>query len=134
MSEKIDYGLILDLDDSIADLRPRAEAALKEEGFGVLTEIDVQATIKERLGEDVPAQWILGTCNPPLAHRAMGEEPDIGLLLPCNIVLREREGGGTRVAAINVRGMMAAIDNPGLEEIADEVDARLRRVLEKLRG
>jgi uncharacterized protein (DUF302 family) len=108
------------------------EEALKTEGFGILTEIDVKATLKKKLDIDVPAQWILGACNPPFAHRALGAEPDLGLLLPCNVVLRELPDGRTRVAVMDVARMMAMVGNPALTPIAGEVDARMRRVLERL--
>ena len=134
MSESIEYGIIIDLEASIDEMYPRVEAVLKEEGFGILTEIDVQATLKKKLGENVPAQLILGACNPPLAQRAMQTEPDIGLLLPCNVVLRELPDGRTRVAAMNVRKVMAVVGNEALAHVADEVDARLRRVLQRLEG
>jgi uncharacterized protein (DUF302 family) len=133
MTEAIDYGVVLDLRTPLAELRPRVEAALKEEGFGILTEIDVQATLKKKLGVDVPAQLILGACNPPLAHGAMELEPDVGLLLPCNVVLRELTGGRTRVAVMNVGRVLSVVDNAALRELAEQVDARLRRVLDRLR-
>ncbi len=133
MTEAIEYGLVLDLRTPLHELRPRVEAALKEEGFGILTEIDVQATLKKKLGVDVPAQLILGACNPPLAHGAMELEPDVGLLLPCNVVLRELAGGRTRVAVMNVGRVMSLVDNAALRELAGQVDLRLRRVLDRLR-
>jgi uncharacterized protein (DUF302 family) len=132
MSEKIEYGLVLEREEPLDKLRPVVEAALKDEGFGVLTEIDVKATLKKKLDVDVPDQVILGACNPPLAHRAMETEPDIGLLLPCNVVLRGLPDGRTRVTAMNVRRVMAVVDNPALADVAGEVDERLRRVMKKL--
>jgi len=126
------YGRFIDLPGAVADWRPKVEAILKEHGFGVLTEIDVKATLKEKLGEDVPAQFILGACNPPLAHAAMTAEPDIGLLLPCNITLRELEGGLTRVGVIDVNGMMGMVGNADLPPIGDEVSARFERFLSAL--
>ena len=126
------YGLYLDLPGTVVGLRPHVEEALMVEGFGVLTEIDVQATLKAKLGEDVPAQLILGACNPPLAHRAMETERDIGLLLPCNVTLRELPDGKTRVGFMDVRGMMAMVGNAGLTEIGDAVSERFARVMAKL--
>ncbi len=129
---KNSYGLYLDLPGCISDWRAKVDAALKAEGFGILTEIDVKATIKEKLGEDVPAQLILGACNPPLAHRAMTTEEDIGLLLPCNVTLRERSDGVTRIGVMDVKDMMSMIANPGLDSIGEEVGARFERVLTAL--
>ncbi|MBM4118236.1 DUF302 domain-containing protein [bacterium] len=126
------YGLYLDLPGSVAAWRPRAEAALKAEGFGILTEIDVAATLRAKLGHEVPPQLILGACNPPLASAAMGAEPDIGLLLPCNLTLREVAGGATRVGVMDIAGMMGMIGNPQLAPIAAQVSERLGRVLAAL--
>jgi uncharacterized protein (DUF302 family) len=126
------YGYYLDLAAGIADCRPRVEAVLKAEGFGILTEIDVKATIKEKLGEEVPAQLILGACNPPLAHEAMETEQDLALLLPCNVTLRELPDGGTRIGVMDVKGMMGMVGNPGLDSIGEEVSARFERVLTTL--
>lgn len=126
------YGLYLDLPGSVAHWRSRAEAALKVEGFGILTEIDVQATLRAKLGEEVPAQLILGACNPSLAHAAMGTEPDIGLLLPCNLTLRELPGGKTRVGVMDIAAMMGMIGNPTLAPVAAQVTEKLARVLAAL--
>ena len=126
------YGLYLDLPGSVADCRPKLEAALKAEGFGILTEIDVQATLKEKLGKDVPAQFILGACNPPLAHAAMNTEENIGLLLPCNVTLRELPDRRTRIGVMDVKGMMSMVGNPGLDAIGEDVSARFERVLAAL--
>jgi len=126
------YGLYLDLPGSVAQWRPRAEAALKAEGFGILTEIDVQATIRAKLGKEVPAQLILGACNPPIAHSVMTAEPDIGLLLPCNVTLRELAGGKTRVGVMDVNGMLAMTGNAALAPFAGEIGQRLARVLAAL--
>jgi uncharacterized protein (DUF302 family) len=107
----------------------RVTAALKQEGFGVLTEIDVQGTLKKKLGLDFRPYRILGACNPPLAHRALSADPQIGLLLPCNVVVQEAEGGGVIVSIADPRVMFTVVDNPALAPIVDEVDARLRRVI-----
>jgi uncharacterized protein (DUF302 family) len=113
---------------SVADLRPVVEAALKAEGFGVLTEIDVAATLKAKLGVDRPAYVILGACNPPLAHRAIEAEPSIGTLLPCNVVLRS-DGDATVVEAMDPAAAMALSDAVGIADVGGDVRARLERVI-----
>jgi len=115
-----------------ADLRTRE--LLKAEGFGILTEIDVRATMREKLDVDFPRYEILGACNPPLAHRALQAEPGVGLLLPCNVVVAEREEGGTRVSFMDPMTILALVDNPALDVIAVDVAERLRRVAEALDG
>lgn len=107
----------------------RVREALKGEGFGVLTEIDVAATLKEKLDVDFPRYEILGACNPPLAHKALQAEPDIGLLLPCNVVVRTLDDGRTMVEAMDPVKQLSVADNPALPEMAEEVLSRLERVL-----
>jgi uncharacterized protein (DUF302 family) len=109
----------------------KVKAALKAEGFGVLSEIDVQATLKEKLGVDSSRYVILGACNPPLAHKALSAEPEIGLFLPCNVVVYDTEDG-VRVSAIDPEVMMSMIDNPVLVDVAAEAKTRLRRVIDAL--
>ena len=109
----------------------RVKAALKEEGFGVLTEIDVRETLREKLQVDFRRYDIIGACNPQLAHRALQAELDVGLLLPCNVIVYEDDGGSV-VAAFDPEAAMGLADNPGLSEIAREAKERLRRALESL--
>jgi uncharacterized protein (DUF302 family) len=115
-----------------AENRPLVEAALKAEGFGVLTEIDIAATLKAKLGIDRPAYLILGACNPPLAHLALEADPSIGALLPCNVVLRA-DGAGTIVEAIDPVVAMGLVDAPGIAVVANEARARLARALSSLK-
>ena len=130
---EIRYALVkelpeLEYDDAVA----RATELLADEGFGVLTEIDVKATLKKKLDVDFKRYVILGACNPQLAHQAMSGEPFIGVLLPCNVVVMEREGGGTIVSAFKPTAGFSLVDNEDVAPIAEEVEDRLRRMLEKL--
>ncbi len=106
--------------------------ALKVEGFGVLTEIDVKETLKKKLGADVLPYKILGACNPPLAHRALTVAPEVGLLLPCNVTVRQIEDGAIEVGIIDPLTMLGVVVNPALESIASEARARLERVTQAL--
>lgn len=115
----------LSFDDAVA----RAREALAAEGFGVLCEIDVQATLRAKLGEEREPYVILGACNPPLAHRALTAEPEIGVLLPCNVVVHV-EGGRTFVSAVDAGAQLGIVGRPELEPIASEVRERLVRVVE----
>jgi len=110
----------------------RVREALATEGFGVLTEIDVQATLKKKLGVDRKPYVILGACNPALAHKALEAEPAIGVLLPCNVDVFEGEDGAAWVQAVRPTTLFRVVDNPAVQPIAEDVDARLQRVLEKL--
>jgi uncharacterized protein (DUF302 family) len=126
-----DYGVGRDVPEAFDTVLPRVREALKSEGFGVLAEIDVQAAMREKLGVEHDKYVILGACNPPLAHKALSAEPDLGVLLPCNVVVYEK-GASTRVVAVNAGAMLGVVGNPALDEIAGEVQARLARVMERV--
>ena len=113
------------------DVVDRVKAALKEQGFGVLTEIDGKATLRDKLGVEMEDYLILGACNPPLAHQALGIDPQIGLLLPCNVVVRA-DGEGTLVQALDPQTMVTITGRPELKDVADEATARLRAALDRL--
>ncbi len=117
-----------DFDSALA----RTVEALKAEGFGVLTEIDVKETMKKKLGVDFPPYKILGACNPPLAHRALTTAPEVGLLLPCNVTVRQLPDGGVEVALVDPLSMLGIVAAPELKPVADEAAARLKRVKEAL--
>jgi uncharacterized protein (DUF302 family) len=104
--------------------------ALKAEGFGVLTDIDIAATLKQKLGVDFRKYRILGACNPPLAHKALTAEDKIGVMLPCNVIVQELAQGGVELAAIDPRAAMRQVGNPALVAVADEVAERLARALQ----
>lgn len=113
-------------------VRPRVEAALKEEGFGVLTEIDIQATMKKKLDKDYRPHVILGACNPGYADKVLSIDPHISAFLPCNVTLRALEDGAVEVSAIDPIAAMGALGHPDIAPLAREVEAKLRRVVEGL--
>ena len=125
------YYLSRTVDAAFDEVVQRVTAALKEEGFGVLTDIDVQATLKVRLGADVPPYRILGACNPSFAHQALQIEDKLGVLLPCNVIVRDAGDGQTEVAAIDPVASMDRTGNPELASIAEEVRVRLQRAVER---
>jgi uncharacterized protein (DUF302 family) len=131
MTTQTTYTFGTRLSGTVAEIRPRVEAALRAEGFGVLTEIDVQATMKARLGVERPPYLILGACNPPLAHRAIEADPSVGALLPCNVVLRE-DGAGTVVEAMDPMAALGIVDRPDIREVAVEARERLGRAIAAL--
>jgi uncharacterized protein (DUF302 family) len=116
-----------------ADAVERVRAELKTEGFGVLCEIDVQTTLREKLGVEGEPYLILGACNPPLAHQALQAEPDLGVLLPCNVVVYQH-GGETQISAIDPVRMLSIVDNDELAPVAADVKARLGAVIERAAG
>jgi uncharacterized protein (DUF302 family) len=127
------YGYTRTLKDTTYEQAiEKVTTALKEEGFGVLTEIDVKATLKKKLDVDFRKYVILGACNPPLAHKALTAEPLIGLLLPCNVTVFEEDDGTINVSAIKPSEMFKVVDNPGMAEIAGEVDTKIQAVMERL--
>ena len=105
---------------------------LSKEGFGVLTEIDVAATMKKKLDEDMPPYKILGACNPKLAHQAVSAVPEIGLLLPCNVLVREDADGQVHVSFMDPQSVLGLVDDPGVDPLAAQVREKLERVLETL--
>lgn len=126
------YGLKVDLPLPYDTALRRATEALKQEGFGVLTTIDVKQTLEQKLGRDFRRYAILGACNPVLADRALRAELDIGLLLPCNVIVYERDAGASTVAAMAPLAAMALVDNPDVMEVAKAADAKLRSALTSL--
>lgn len=131
--EDMAYGIGTVVDLAPAEAEEKVRTALADEGFGVLTEIDVQATMKAKLDLDVAPYRILGACNPPLAHRALQADQDIGMLLPCNVVIYE-SSKGTVVAAMEPNLMAQMSSSPDLIEIAAEARERLVRVIEAVGG
>ena len=129
--QAVEYGVGRAFTESYDEVLSRVLEALKAEGFGVITEIDVKKTMKEKLGADVRPHVILGACNPKLALAALTVEPDLGVLLPCNVVVYETDDG-TRVTAVNAGAMLGMVGNPELAPIAAEVQSSLTRVLESL--
>jgi uncharacterized protein (DUF302 family) len=125
------YGTGKLVSASFAETLERTRTALADEGFGVMCDIDVAATLRAKLGVETDDYAILGACNPALAQRALLAEREVGLLLPCNVIVYAAEGG-TQVSAIDPEVMLAMIDNPALAEIAHEVRAKLTRVIERL--
>lgn len=115
-------------DDAIGNVTEK----LNEEGFGILTEIDVKATLKKKLNVDFRNYRILGACNPPFAYQALVAEDKIGTMLPCNVIVQEKEDGQVEIAAVDPIASMQAIDNPELGKVAEQVQTRLKSVIESL--
>ncbi|BAM00865.1 MULTISPECIES: DUF302 domain-containing protein [Caldilinea] len=132
MTTVTQLGIQVRLNTSYEEAIERATVALKEQGFGVLTEIDVKATLKEKLNVDFKKYKILGACNPPLAYRALTAAPEVGLLLPCNVIVYEDEAGGAVVTLTDPMSMVAFLDNPALQPVAEEARSRLEKVAQAL--
>ncbi|MGD8639262.1 MAG: DUF302 domain-containing protein [Gammaproteobacteria bacterium] len=126
------YGFSISMKGSMDDVVNKVTEALKTEGFGVLTEIDVQATLKKKIDVDRKPYKILGACNPQLANEAINAEPDIGLLLPCNVVVREEDDGSMTVAFMDPAAVMNLTDNSTVHELAPQVRSRLEKVRDLL--
>lgn len=131
MNATHNYGLSMTIALPFAEAMSKTKAALKEQGFGVLSEIDVQATLKEKIDVDFERYVILGACNPQLAYQGLQAEHDLGLLLPCNVIVHDHESG-TRVSIVDPAAMLGVVANPAMRAIADEAKARLERVLTAL--
>ncbi len=126
------YHFSKKVDLSFEEAIDKTTAALKEEGFGVLTEIDIKATLKKKLDVDFKKYQILGACNPPLAHKALQAEPHIGLMLPCNVIVQEHDNGEVEVSAVDPVASMQAIENDELGDVAGEVSYLLKKVIDSL--
>lgn len=129
-----DFGMSVQVDVPLDEALERTRAALAEQGFGILSEIDVAATLKAKLDVDVPPQVILGACNAPLARQGLAIEPDLGLLLPCNVVVRTDEDGRVLVSALNPELMVTVPGRPELEPIAADAKSRLQSALRAVSG
>lgn len=128
------YSFSTELTGNMEEIEHQLIAALKAEGFGIMTEINVQATLKEKLGLDKRPYKILGACNPILANQAIEAEPDIGLLLPCNVLIRQEESGAIRVAFMDPAAVLTLVDRDDVAELANEVRSRLLRVRQAMGG
>jgi len=130
MESGFGFGKTVDMEfDAAID---KVTADLQTEGFGVMSDIDVAAKMKEKLGEVMPRYRILGACNPALAHQAINSVPDIGLLLPCNVLVRETDEGDVAVSFMDPESVLSLVDHPGVAPLAAEVKARLKRVMAAL--
>lgn len=126
------YGFDISLSGNMDDIRSRVVEELQQAGFGVLTEIDVAATLKKKIDVDRKPYLILGACNPKLANQAINADPDIGLLLPCNVVLREEDDGSITVAFMDPAAVLGLVDKEGVEQLAGEVRGLLEGVRDAL--
>ncbi len=127
------YGFNIQFEGNFNEALDRVTDALKSEGFGVLTEIDVQATMKKKLGIDGRPYRILGACNPNLAHQALEADPDIGLLLPCNVVVREEDDGRVTIGFMDPKAVLGLVNRPEMEQLGAQVKSKLERVRDQLK-
>lgn len=134
MKTKAALGMSTHLDTDFDTAVERVTAALKDEGFGVLTEIDVKATLKKKIDVDFRPYKILGACNPPLAHKALSAAPEVGLLLPCNVTVSLEDNGRVLVSIIDPELMLGVVDAPALADVACDARERLARVVTALEG
>jgi len=128
------YGIHVTVDCGMQEAEQKAIEALKAEGFGVLTEIDVQAVLKKKIDVDRKPYKILGACNPVLANKALEAEPDLGLLLPCNVVIREEDDGTTTVAIVDPAAMFTVVNKPEMADMAEEVREIFERIMAAIKG
>jgi uncharacterized protein (DUF302 family) len=126
------YGFSVKVDCGFEEAIDKVTEALKSEGFGVLTEIDVKATLKKKIDVDRKPYTILGACNPALANQALNADPDIGLLLPCNVVVREEDDGGITVAFMDPAAVLGLVEQSGVEDLAGQVRGKLEKVRDQL--
>ena len=126
------YSFSKTIDMTFDEAISSVKQELQREGFGVLTEIDVKETLKQKLNVDFQRYTILGACNPSFAYQALQLEDEVGVMLPCNVIVQEHAGGGVRISAVDPVASMQAIDNPKLKEIADQVRDRLKSVIDAL--
>ena len=126
------YGYAKEVDFPVDEAIERVTTELGQEGFGILTQIDVKTTLKKKLDEDVRPYVILGACNPQIAHQAMTIEAELGLLLPCNVIVYENESGKTVVSAIDAARMLSVVENPELAGAAELVNSKLRSAVDRL--
>jgi len=129
---EISYGFTRKVNGSFKQVKERVIEALAVEGFGVLTEIDVQATLKKKLDADFRPYVILGACNPPLAHQAFLAERHIGLLLPCNVVVQQAEDGQVEVSMLSPKALFSLVERPDVAPLAEQVEQKLHRVLDSI--
>jgi uncharacterized protein (DUF302 family) len=127
------YGQHIEIAGPFDRALERVQSALKAEGFGVLSDIDIQKAMKEKLGKDMPSYRILGACNPPLAHQALQADPEIGLLLPCNVTVRQAQGDRVVVGFLDPQTMVQLTNNVAVAAVADDAGQRLARVRDALR-
>ena len=133
MTASTSFGMSVTTQRDYEEALAVTKAALKEQGFGVLTEIDVKATMAEKLGAEFRRYDIIGACNPPLAHRALSTDLSVGLLLPCNVIVYEADGGGTVVTALDPQAMLGIAQVDALDAVAAEAKSRLQKVIEAIR-